>query len=218
MALKSSKKIKTIFHMAYSIGASVVILGALGKILHMPIFGIPGDVLLMLGLGTEALIFFVSAFEPQEEELDWSLVYPELAGGAPRQRKDKTEAELEARLSEKLDKMLQEAQLDSNLMKSLGESINKLHEAAKSMDVATDAAGATKKYAEELALASAQLESLNSLYKVQLESVNKNATANEETAHYAQQLKDNMAKLKENLAELNNVYGGMLSAMNASRK
>ena len=217
MALKSSKKIKTIFHMAYSIGASIVILGALGKILHMPIFGIPGDYLLMIGLGVEAFIFFMSAFEPQEEDLDWSLVYPELAGGAPRKRKDKTEAELEARLSEKLDKMLQEAQLDSNLMRSLGESINKFHEAAKNMEVVTDAAGSTKKYAEELALASSQLENLNTHYKVQLDSVMKNASANEETAAYAEQLKENMAKLKENLANLNNVYGGMLSAMNVNK-
>ncbi len=217
MALKKSKKLKTFFHMAYSIGASVVILGALGKILHMPIFGIPGDILLMIGLGVEAFIFFMSAFEPQDEELDWSLVYPELAGGAPRKRKDKTEAALEAKLSEKLDKMLKEAQLDSELMKSLGESINKLHHAAKSMDVAADAASSTKKYAEELSLASAQLESLNSLYKVQLESVNKNAVANEETAAYAEALKENMAKLKENLASLNDVYGGMLSAMNVKK-
>ena len=217
MALKSSKKMKTFFHMAYSFGASIVILGALGKILHMPILGIPGDILLMIGLGTEAFIFFLSAFEPQEEELDWSLVYPELSGGVPRKRKDKTEAELEARLSEKLDKMLQEAQLDSNLMRSLGESINKLHDAARSIDVVTDAAGSTRKYAEELAIASSQLENLNSLYKVQLESVNKNATANEESAAYAEQLKENMAKLKDNLANLNNVYGGMLSAMNITK-
>jgi len=137
------------------------------------------------------------------------LVYPELSGGAPRKRKDKTEAELEARLSEKLDNMLKEAQLDSNLMKSLGESINKLHQAAKSMDVAVDAADSTKKYAEELTLASAQLESLNSLYKVQLESVNKNAVANEEAASHAEQLKENMAKLKDNI--------GMLSAMNVKK-
>ncbi|HFX18132.1 MAG TPA: gliding motility protein GldL [Flavobacteriales bacterium] len=208
---------KKLFHMAYSIGASIVILGALGKILHMSILGIPGDVLLMIGLGTEAVIFFVSAFEPQEEELDWSLVYPELAGGAPRKRKDNTEAELEARLSEKLDNMLKEAELDADLMKSLGESINKLHEAAKSMDVATEAADSTKKFSEELNMAATQLETLNSLYKVQLESVNKNAVANEEVAAYADELKQNMAKLKENLANLNNVYGGMLSAMNVKQ-
>jgi len=206
-----------LFHMIYSIGASIVILGAMFKILHMGFGPFTGDSLLMAGLITEAIVFFISAFDKQEDELDWSLVYPELAGGAPRKRKDKTEAELEARLSEKLDKMLQEAQLDSNLMKSLGESINKLHDAARSMDVVTDAAGSTRKYAEELAMASSQLENLNSLYKVQLESVNKNATANEESAAYAEQLKENMAKLKDNLANLNDVYGGMLSAMNVKK-
>lgn len=213
MAQKKGKLIKQLFHVTYSIGASIVILGALGKILHMQVFGIPGDTLLLIGLGVEAIVFFVSAFEPQEEDLDWSLVYPELAGVKPRKRKDKTEAELEAKLSEKLDAMLKEAQLDANLMKSLGESINKLHEAAKSMDVATEAASYTRKYADELSIASAQLENLNSLYKVQLDSVNRNAMANEETASYASELKENMAKLKENLASLNDVYGGMLSAM-----
>jgi len=214
MAKKQSKFMKVGFHVAYSVGASIVILGALGKILHMPIAGIPGDLLLMIGLGVEAFIFFMSAFDLPGDELDWSLVYPELSGATPRKRKDKTEAELEAKMSEKLDAMLKEAKLDSSLMKSLGESINKLHEAAKSMDVAVDAADSTKKYSEELTMASAQLESLNSLYKVQLESVNKNAVANEESALYANELKDNMAKLKEHMSNLNNVYGGMLSAMN----
>ena len=113
--------------------------------------------------------------------------------------------------------MLQEAKLDSSVMRSLGESINKLQEAARSMSVATEAADSTKKYAEELSLASAHLESLNSLYKVQLESVNKNAIANEEAATYAEHLKENMAKLKDNLGNLNNVYGGMLSAMNVKK-
>ena len=212
MAQKKGKLMKKIFHMAYSIGASIVILGALGKILHMPIGPIPGDTLLMIGLGVEAFIFFMSAFEPQEDELDWSLVYPELAG-APRKRKDKTEAEMEAKLSAKLDAMLQEAQLDSNLMKSLGESINKLSDAAKSMDFAVDAADSTRKFSEEMTLASAQLENLNALYKVQLESVNKNSLVNEEMTEHASQLKENMSKMKGNLASLNDVYGGMLSAM-----
>ncbi len=208
---------KQTFHMVYSIGASIVILGAMFKILHIGLGPFTGDSLLMAGLITEAAVFFISAFDKQEEDLDWSLVYPELAGGAPRKRKDKTEAELEARLSEKLDKMLQEAQLDSNLMRSLGESISKFHEAARQMSVVTDAADSTKKYAEELALASSQLETLNNHYQVQLESVIKNASANEETAAYAEQLKENMAKLKENLANLNQVYGGMLSAMNVNK-
>jgi len=217
MAKKKGKFMKQAFHIVYSLGASVVILGALGKILHMPVLGIPGDTLLMIGLIVEALVFAASAFEPQEEDIDWSLVYPELAGGAPRKRKDKSDEQIEAKLSEKLDKMLQEAQLDSELMKRLGESINKLSEAAKSMDVATEAADHTKKYSQELAMASTHLENLNNLYQVQMESVSRNAEVNTEASKYAQELKENMAKLKDNLANLNQVYGGMLSAMKVEK-
>ncbi len=60
----------------YGIGASVVIIGALFKIQHYPGAGF----FLAVGLITEAIIFFFSAFEPLHEEPDWSLVYPELAG------------------------------------------------------------------------------------------------------------------------------------------
>ena len=60
----------------YGLGASVVIIGALFKINHYP----GADIMLIIGLGTEAVIFFFSAFEPPSREPDWSLVYPELAG------------------------------------------------------------------------------------------------------------------------------------------
>src|SRR5512136_1312588 len=60
----------------YGLGASVVIIGALFKIQHWPFAG----TMLTIGLCTESIIFFFSAFEPLHEEVDWSLVYPELAG------------------------------------------------------------------------------------------------------------------------------------------
>jgi gliding motility-associated protein GldL len=59
----------------------------------------------------------------------------------------------------------------------------------------------------------AQLESLNSLYKVQLESASRNAEANKEIADNATKLKEQMQAMTSNIASLNNVYGGMLSAM-----
>jgi len=217
MATKKSRTIKQLFHVVYSLGASIVILGALGKILHTSILGISGDTLLTIGLVVEAIVFAISALEPQEEDIDWSLVYPELAGDAPRKRNNLTDDQIETKLSEKLDKMLQEAQLDSNLMKRLGESIHKLSDAAKSMDFATDAAEHSKKYANELATASTHLENLNNLYQVQLESISRNAEVNTEASKYAEELKVNMAKLKDNLANLNQVYGGMLSAMKVEK-
>lgn len=79
--MAQSKSTKKLFNMAYGLGASIVIIGALFKILHWELGPLNGGVLLAIGLITEALIFAISAFEPLDDELDWSLVYPELAGG-----------------------------------------------------------------------------------------------------------------------------------------
>jgi len=115
--MANSKASKKLMNMVYGLGAAVVILGALFKIMHWP----GGNAMLIAGLITEALVFTISAFEPVEDELDWSLVYPELAGGQKKDRKKDTTPE--GLLSKKLDDMLKSAKLDSNLMASLGDSI-----------------------------------------------------------------------------------------------
>ncbi|MEN8817568.1 MAG: gliding motility protein GldL [Nonlabens sp.] len=214
--MAQSKATKKLFNMAYGIGASVVIIGALFKILHWDFgYGFSGNNLLMIGLITEAVIFFISAFEPVEDELDWSLVYPELAGGQMANPKDKKEAPQDAQglLSKKLDEMLKEAKLDGELMSSLGNSIRSFEGAAKGMAPTAEAMSSTKKYSEEMALAAAQMESLNSLYKVQVESSSRQAQANEAIADNATKLQEQMAGLTNNLSSLNGVYGNMLGAM-----
>lgn len=210
---KSGKLKKRIFHMAYSLGASVVILGALGKIMHMSILGIPGGVLLTTGLVVEALIFALSAFEKLDDGPDWSLVYPELAGGTAVAKNKKEATDTESLLSKKLDKMLKDAQLDANLMSSLAESIQNFKGAADNIKPAVDSIGATAKYSEQLSVAASQMESLNNLYKVQIDSTSRQAQVNEEVANNAAALKQQMESLANNLSSLNGVYGGMLSAM-----
>lgn len=210
MALLSKKAM----NFAYGMGAAVVIIGALFKITHFEIGPLTGTLMLSIGLVTEALIFALSAFEPVDNELDWSLVYPELAGGEAKAR-DKKEDPKDAQgmLSQKLDAMLKEAKVDGELMASLGNSIKNFESAAKGISPAADGIAATKKYSEELSMAAAQMESLNSLYKVQLESASRNAEANKEIADNASKLKEQMQSMTANIASLNNVYGGMLSAM-----
>ncbi|MFD2552377.1 gliding motility protein GldL [Bizionia sediminis] len=214
--MAQSKGFKKFMAMAYGLGASIVIIGALFKIIHFEIGPLTGNVMLTIGLVTEALIFALSAFEPVDNELDWSLVYPELAGGAAKTASKKKEQpqEAEGLLSKKLDNLLKEAKIDGELMASLGNSIKNFEGAAKGIAPTVDSIAATKKYGEELSLAAAQMESLNSLYKVQLESVNRQATINEESVENAQKLKEQMQSLASNLSSLNGVYGGMLSAMN----
>ncbi|MBD0824719.1 MULTISPECIES: type IX secretion system motor protein PorL/GldL [Aestuariibaculum] len=211
--MAQSKASKKFMNMAYGLGAAIVIIGALFKITHMEFGPLTGNVMLTLGLVTEAIIFAISAFEPVESDLDWSLVYPELAGGkaAKREKKEETNQGL---LSKKLDDMLKEAKIDGELMASLGESIKNFEGAAKSMSSGANGIEASKKYSEELSLAAAQMESLNSLYKVQLESASKQATINQEQVENAVKLKEQMQSLASNLSSLNGVYGGMLSAMN----
>ena len=210
--MAQSRSNKKFFNMAYGLGASIVILGALFKILHWQIGPLTGGLLLAVGLITEAIIFAVSAFEPVDDDLDWSLVYPELAG---RSGKGKDEPQdVEGILSKKLDEMLKSAKIDSELMTSLGDGIRNFEGAVKSMAPTTEAMNSTKKYSEEMALAAAQMESLNSLYKVQVESTSRQTEVNERVVENAEQLKDQMEHLTSNLSSLNSVYGGMLSAMN----
>ena len=196
-------------------GAAVVIIGALFKITHIEFGFITGNLMLTIGLVTEALIFGLSAFEPVDDELDWTLVYPELAGGMASNKTGKKEDAKEAQglLSQKLDAMLKEAKIDGELMASLGNSIKNFEAAAKTIAPSAESLASTKKYSEELTLAAAQMESINGLYKIQLETSAKNAQINEEVVENNIKLKDQMQSLTSNLSSLNNVYGGMLSAM-----
>jgi gliding motility-associated protein GldL len=121
MALISKQKM----NFAYGMGAAVVIIGALFKITHLEFGMITGNLMLTIGLVVEAGIFALSAFEPVEDELDWTLVYPELANGEARKKITKTDSSSDEQglLSQKLDAMLKEAKIDGELMSSLGNSI-----------------------------------------------------------------------------------------------
>ncbi|WP_372744370.1 gliding motility protein GldL [Lutibacter sp.] len=211
--MAQSKSTKKLFNMAYGLGASVVIIGALFKLTHFHIGFLTGGVMLAIGLVTEAIIFAISAFEPVEDDLDWSKVYPELGGGMAKEKDKSDTKEAQTLLSQKLDAMLKEAKLDANLMQSLGDSIQNFKGAAENIAPAVNSIAATTKYSEQLSLAAAQMESLNSLYKVQLESSTRQAEINEQVAVNAGKLKEQMESLATNLSSLNGVYGGMLSAM-----
>ena len=209
--MAQSRGYKRFMAMAYGLGAAVVILGALFKLMHWPGAGW----MLIIGLGAEAIIFALSAFEPLGEDLDWSLVYPELSGGNTLGAKNSKGAPEDAKgmLSQKLDDMLKDAKLDAGLMSSLSTSIQNFKGAADNIKPAVDSMAATKKYSEQMSLAAGQMESLNSLYKVQMESAARQAEANKMAADNAEGLKSQIESLTSNLSSLNGVYGGMLSAM-----
>lgn len=207
-ALNKRLRGKVMMHMLFGLGGAVVIIGALFKILHLEIGPITGGLVLGLGLGTEALIFTVSALntgEIKEEHQD----YVKKVKGAP----NKPSGGGEEGLSSKIDALMQEAKLDVSLMNSLASSIKNLENSAKALSPASEAASASQNYNQELAKASTQLEQLNANYQKQIQDSQGNAEFNEKVNQNAEQLRVQMESMSANLAALNNVYGGMLNAM-----
>ena len=157
--MAQSKTKKKLFNIAYNIGASIVILGALFKLNHYSIGPLNGSTVLAVGLIAEAIIFFLSAFESVEDDLDWSKVYPELGeDGIISEQKEKVGAE--GMLSQKLDNLLQEAKIDSNLMASLGASMKNFQGAAEGLSAASESISSTNKYNEQVSMAAVQMESI----------------------------------------------------------
>ena len=150
--LTQGKKFKKFMARLYGWGAAVVILGALFKIQHYPGAGL----MLMLGLGTEAIIFFFSAFEPPHEDVDWSLVYPELAGMgdddhlSKKERKKKIDP-----VAQQLDRLMADAKIGPELIESLGTGLRSLSENTSQMANMSNASVATESYVQNVTKAAA---------------------------------------------------------------
>jgi gliding motility-associated protein GldL len=206
-----SKKWKKTMNFIYGVGAAVVIVGALFKILHLP----GANIMLSVGLLTEAGIFTISAFEPVHSEPDWSLVYPELAGGEPTDRKGKSGS-----VSQQLDSMLTQAKVGPELIESLGSGLQSLSTNVKDMASMSSAAVATTEYAESASKAASNMNSISEnssvvsdslgTFSSSLSGVLNNITATESATA---QFKEEIETLNNNLANLNTIYGNMLSAM-----
>ena len=213
-----SKKWKTSMNFVYGFGAAIVIVGALFKILHWP----GANAMLTIGLLTEAGIFVISAFEPVHMDPDWSLVYPELAGGEPTVRKEKASAG--GSVSQQLDSLLSQAKIGPELIESLGTGLVSLSNNVKDMSSISNAAVATKEYAEsatkaahnmnEIANSSAVVSDSLGSFTSGLSGVLNNIAATEAATG---EFKDELGRLNQNLSNLNSIYGNMLSAMGGNR-
>ena len=211
--MAQSAKRKKITNMVYGLGAAIVIVGALFKIQHLSIGPLTGGVMLTVGLLVEAAIFTMSAFEAPSEDLDWAKVYPELGDDGLSSGESQRKSGEDGMLSQKLDNLLQEAKIDASLMESLGTSMQNFQTAAEGLSSASASVTSTNRYNEEMSKAALQMESLNSLYKVQVENSSKQAELNTAVVEKTEDLKAQMEALSNNLSSLNGVYGGMLSAM-----
>jgi gliding motility-associated protein GldL len=211
----------------YGLGASVVIIGALFKIQHWPLAG----TMLTIGLLTEAVIFFFSAFEPLHEEIDWSLVYPELAG-IPEDESPELAAHggryqggigggggggigggIGSVALAKFDEMLEKAEITPDLFQKLGVGMKKLSETTANMNAMGDVTAASSKYMNTVNTANDSLGKLSDSYKETTRVINETGTNYKNIADslsvietggksYQQQLE----VLNKNLSALNAVY------------
>ena len=266
-----SKKYKTFMAYLYGWGASVVMIGAYFKLTHIP----GADLMLAIGLGVEAVIFFMSAFEPVHMEYEWDNVFVELeedwdgvektqfatSGAAGKNVAAPTDVE-EAMLSKMFEKM----NVSEDTFKKLGRGIDRLAENAGQMADVSNAMAATTNYANAMDRATksiadfsnayiqtnqklsdslgkldfsaldantikkvaSSMTSLNSIYELQLQGAEQTSAASKAltetmnkymdnlnaSSQNAGQLNQQLTQLSQRLTALNNVYGGMLSAMN----
>ncbi len=190
----------TIMPKIYGIGAAVVIVGAMFKILHMP----GASLMLGVGLTTEAVIFFLSAFEPKFAETDWSRVYPELADDydGPIAQSRMAVSTTNKGASAQMDKMLAEAKVGPDLIRSLGDGMRNMAESAKKMSNLNDAAVVTSEYARNVKSASRSLSEMNKSYASAMEAMSGMADTTRDTKEYHLRVQN----VTKSLGALNAVY------------
>lgn len=195
-----SKAWKLFMAKLYGFGAAVVIVGAMFKIMHWPGAG----AMLVIGLSTEAVIFIFSAFEPLHEEPHWELVYPELKLGHDDEGDEHHAIDRKkgASVTEELDKMLEDAKIEPELIKSLGTGLRSLTDATTKIGDVSNASLATNEYIESLKGASVKVEKLSESYVKASESLMGLTSTQAEGASFGEQ----MQKLSTNLSALNNIY------------
>lgn len=268
-----SRAFKLFMKYLYGLGAAVVIGGALFKIMHWP----GANEMLILGMGVECLVFFVSAFEPLHEELDWSKVYPQLNEDSDSDflplegEKDGMSAEEALKIAEK---GIAGIELSPDLFESLSGSLEGLKSNVDKLSQIEDASVATNEYTasvrnatgkmsqlndgyattvdamtslsssvggaaqqahqyhEEVQRVTKNLASLNAVYETELQDAQQHiATINKfydslggamsnmiEASKDAEDYRNQVASLTKNLRDLNNIYGGMLSAMGGGNR
>ncbi|MEG1499147.1 MAG: gliding motility protein GldL [Bacteroidales bacterium] len=221
----------------YGWGASVVIIGALFKINHYE----GANLMLILGMGTEAIIFFFSAFEPAHPQYDWSRIYPELGEGnemgnasiasSTKKGKQLTTVPQNDALSQKLEEMLEKANISQDIFDRLGTGLQNLTETTSNINNVANIVNANNQYAAELGKMTAHLTKLNELYLTQMQASAKQMETSQKLNKDLDQIMETMSgsldhskkyrseinDLSQKVASLNEMYGKMLAAMSAGK-
>ena len=235
-ALTQTKGYKTFMGYVYGFGASIVMVGAYFKLTHIP----GADFMLGLGLGVEALIFFLSAFEPQHLEYQWDNVFVELeedwdgqertqfgtsgstgVGGINTPEMSHAMEQAMAATHDYTNAMEQATRNVNNFAANYAKSSEQLTASLSKLDFSALDTATLRKVATSM-------QSLNSNCEIQLQNMEQTSNASSKlaatmtsymdnlnaSANNANELNKQLNQLSSRLSALNGVYGGMLSAMN----
>lgn len=221
-AFISSENGQRFFNFAYSIGAAIVIWGALFKILHLP----GGNMLLSLGMGTEVLMFILTAFDRPPREYKWENVFPALldkedeensasdiivtgsqaSSGYSRPSVSASQARRTAGIPDNID-------LSEEDSRSLSESISKMAAAADQLSRMAELTSATQQYLDQMSAIAADMQqlhnvtsALNQVSTTLLDSYKAITDNSERISESARGYVDQMQALDRNIGGLNTIY------------
>lgn len=208
MAVEKVRPIDRFLEIVYSFAAVPVLLGALFKITHTAPFG-SANGWLNFGLYTEAFVFasfgLLYMFAPPKAVDEMGIPTAELE---ERKRQDIQPSALAA-----VDNMLKDADISQDSMNRLGDGFKNLESSIQRISTASNSMANTEEYMQKLQEATASLASMNSFYNKLAETSQALVTSADDAKRTQEQIGD----LADNLAKLNKVYGGMLSAMQTPR-
>jgi gliding motility-associated protein GldL len=194
----------------YGIGAAVVIVGALFKIQHWNF----ANEMLIVGLLTEAAIFFLSAFQPQSHEPDWAKVYPQLADDYVGEGLVPAHAASGPSITGKLDEMMRNADITPESINTLGLGLSRLSDTTAQLADLSQATAATDEYNVRVRAAANQLGEINKAYATTAEALAQMAGSTVDAQEYHGQVQN----MTRNLGALNAVYEMELQDANSHLK
>lgn len=212
----------------YGFGAAVAIIGALFKILHLP----GASIMLIAGLGVEALIFALSSFEPPHEMPDWSLVYPELIGlepeeghhgghkshgAAPKVERPSAGGAVGGGGSE-LSALLAAGAIEQKTIDELSLGVKKLAETTSQMADMSDASAATKAYINNVKVASESLDKFSAIQSTVADAGNKFSETCSKLSSSLSSQSDNSEQLNKNMSAVSEAYKAQLAGLNSQIK
>ncbi|MGN0001341.1 MAG: gliding motility protein GldL [Marinilabiliaceae bacterium] len=218
--LVTSPAYKKFMGYVYGFGASVAIIGALFKILHLP----GASIMLIAGLGVEAIIFALSSFEPPHETPDWSLVYPELAGLEPIDKPAKSNGGNGG--GDTISGLVSAGAIDQKTIDQLATGVKNLANTTSQMSDLADASVATKSYLNNVKNAADSLNQFSAAQNSVSEAGNKLAAKiNEEGNKFGDSFNklnsafatqaEQSAKLGSNMTAVTEAYQQQLKGINS---